>query len=151
MAPGAKFPVSMTEGFYDSSYALMLKESYVTVSHFRLTYRNFTLSRLAPPKRVDLTDTLTKIVAASRGDAVVNLRITGGGSELSNRCLCCVGGLSGLLTLGFIVPAQAEAHVEGDVVRLIKTGSVNGGGPTGHCLRVQRDRRVVHLHIRRRG
>ena len=117
-AQHASFPVSMTEGFYDDDYDLVLSEDYDVVRPFTLTYRHTTISGLARTRFVDLSDTFTRLVRAYSGDAVVNLEVTTNASKFDAGCLSCLGWFLTYPTLGFLIPSQFEATVTGRVVKL---------------------------------
>jgi hypothetical protein len=127
-APQARFPVSMTEGFYDNDYNLVAKERYDVVHHFVMTYRYATASSLSATKRIDLSDTLASMMKTYGGDAVVNVSFAENCSE-GHKTLRNLGFITGLVTLGLVAPSEVQATVEGDVVRLRAQGGSQGGGP----------------------
>ena len=114
VARGASVPVSMSEGFFDGD-ALVLRERYEVVHHFRFEHDYVSWSGLLPPKTVDLTSQLDALAAAHSGDAIVNLRVVGhdrGGWWFLTFFMT-------LCTVGLVAPSYVGATIEGDVVRML--------------------------------
>lgn len=124
-AEKANFPVSLTEGFYDTEYNLILKEKYKVVHHFKFTYKKFSFSFLqfSSPKSIDLSNRLREILKAHNGDAIVNLTIKGDSSSLNDFVLAPLNWILAIPTFGLFVPSQMEAEVQGDVVKLLESKS----------------------------
>jgi len=141
IAPHASFPISLTEGFYDNNYSLVVKEKYSVISHFALTYRYATASALASAKSIDLSDTLTSLRKTYGGDAIVNLTVAETGSP-NEKGLSCLGYLTGLVTLGLISPSEVQVVVEGDIVKLLVGGSLLKNDSESYVL-IVRGRRLV--------
>jgi hypothetical protein len=94
----------------------VFSDRYEKISSFTLCYSNFSLNSFGKEKKIDLSDTLTKIIESNNGDAVVDLKVKGGYFDYWFVGAC----LTNPLTLGLLTPNNIKTEISGNVVKLKK-------------------------------
>lgn len=110
------FPISMTAVIQDSAGKLVRSNDYDSVCDFLISYSHFSLSPMWPKRKIDFSDTLSKLVALFHGDAVVNLSVSGGSNNKYNG-INFFGSLFGCLSLGVFAFTKVESDVRGTIIR----------------------------------
>ena len=122
-AKEAKFPISLTEGFYDDDYNFLLKDQYRVVTHFKIYYSQFSLNAYSKSKTINMSDTLTTLLNTYDSDAIVNFKITRVDPVRNRYCFQFVGCVTFLPTLTLFCPIATEFIVEGDLVKMLESQS----------------------------
>ena len=118
VADGASYPISLSRAVRDRDGSIVPSENMTKVGtlHDDATAWGILYSAIKLTPRTDISTAVNAQVAQSGGDAVVNLRVTGGH---------CASDFFALLTVIPIWPGCARIEVEGDIVKLKRISEVS--------------------------
>lgn len=117
-AKDTKFPISITQGFYDDNYNFIIKENYVVLRHFKIKYCHNAINSHGDPLEINMSDTLKTLVNLHDCDAIVNLKIIRVNPVRNRYCYQFVSWITWLPTFSLFSPISIDYIIEGDLVRI---------------------------------
>lgn len=115
-ADALQYPVSTTQGLFDSNYRLLGEENFKVIDTVEINVSKWHILWTAIPlsSDPDISEQLNKAVEKKGGDGIINLQISITGGNVAT------GLLTWISSAVPVLPSVIEARITGDVVKLRK-------------------------------